>query len=526
MKLESGIEVKKVYDWHDLEGWNPETELGQPGEYPFTRGIHPGMYCERVWTMRQYTGFGSPADTNQRFKFLIDHGQTGLNVAFDLPTQQCLDSDDPMAEGEVGRVGMAVDSLRDFEVAFDGIPIDKVSVSLTINAPASILIAMFLVAAEQNGTPFDKVPGTAQNDILKEYIGRGAWVFDVPGAIKLIGDTIEFCAKVAPRYSPVSVCGYHVRESGATPAQEIAYGFAIAEEYVQNVLDRGLKVDDFASGFSFNFNVYGNLWEQVAKFRAGRRLWARLLKEKYGSKNPRSQWMRMIAGGGGSGLTWEEPENNIVRGAYYALAGALGGAQTMALCCYDEAYTIPTPKAQLISLRTMQILAEEIGLDNTVDPLAGSYFIESLTNEMEQKIKEHMDEVEAWGGMTRAVKEGLIQEKVSQQAYEYERRLRTGDEVKIGVNKYATGAAERQEIELHPYDEEAVASKVTELQELRRSRDSAAVQRELTRLETAARAGENLMPYLMDAVKTYATVGEISKVFLNVFGAYKEPAAV
>jgi len=526
MKLESGIEVKKTYGPSDLAGWNPETELGEPGEYPFTRGIHPGMYCDRVWTMRQYTGFGNPKDTNERFKFLIAHGQTGLNVAFDLPTQQCLDSDDPMAEGEVGRVGMAVDSLRDFEVAFDGIPIDNVSVSLTINAPASIMIAMFLVVAEQKGIALDKVPGTAQNDILKEYIGRGAWVFDVPGAIKLIGDTIEFCAKVAPRYSPVSVCGYHVRESGATPAQEIAYGFAIAEDYIQNVLDRGLDIDDFAAGFSFNFNVYGNLWEQVAKFRAGRRLWARLLKEKYGSQNPRSQWLRMIAGGGGSGLTWEEPENNIVRGAYYALAGALGGAQTMALCCYDEAYTIPTPKAQLISLRTMQILAEEIGLNNTVDPLAGSYFVESLTNEMEALIKSHRDEVESWGGMTQAVREGLIQDKVSAQAYDYERRLRTGEEVKVGVNAHVTGEAVRQDIELHPYDETAVADKVAELSALRASRDQSAVESELARLEAAAREGVNLMPYLMDAVKTYATVGEVSKVFLQVFGGYKEPATV
>ncbi|HLG71288.1 MAG TPA: methylmalonyl-CoA mutase family protein [Chloroflexota bacterium] len=526
MKLESGIDVKKVYDQHDLEGWNPDTELGQPGEYPFTRGIHPGMYCDRVWTMRQYTGFGSPKDTNERFKFLIDHGQTGLNVAFDLPSQQCLDSDDPLAEGEVGRVGMAVDSLRDFEVAFDGIPIDKVSVSLTINAPAAIMIAMFLVVAEQKGIPLEKVPGTAQNDILKEYIGRGAWVFDVPGAIKLIGDTIEFCAKVAPRYSPVSVCGYHVRESGATPAQEMAYGFAIAEEYIQNVLDRGLNIDHFAGGFSFNFNVYGNLWEQVAKFRAGRRLWARLLKEKYGSTNPRSQWLRMIAGGGGSGLTWEEPENNIVRGAYYALAGALGGAQTMALCCYDEAYTIPTPKAQLISLRTMQILAEEIGLNNTVDPLAGSYFVESLTNEMEALIKAHMDEVDSWGGMVRAVREGLIQEKVSAQAYDYERRLRTGEEVKIGVNKYVTGEAERQEVQLHPYDEPSVTAKIDELHSLRATRDQAAVDRSLAQLEAAAREGVNLMPILMDTVKTYATVGEISKVLLRVFGPYREPATV
>jgi methylmalonyl-CoA mutase N-terminal domain/subunit len=526
MKLESGIELKQVYDRHDLDGWNPDTELGEPGQYPFTRGIHPGMYCDRVWTMRQYTGFGSPADTNQRFKFLIDHGQTGLNVAFDLPTQQCLDSDDPMSEGEVGRVGMTVDSLRDFEIAFDGVPIDKVSVSLTINAPASILIAMFLVVAEQKGLALDTVPGTAQNDILKEYIGRGAWVFDVPGAIKLIGDTIEFCARVAPRYSPVSVCGYHVRESGATPAQEIAYGFAIAEEYIQSVLDRGMHIDDFAGGFSFNFNVYGNLWEQVAKFRAGRRLWARLLKEKYGSQNARSQWLRMIAGGGGSGLTWEEPENNIVRGAYYALAAALGGAQTMALCCYDEAYTIPTPKAQLISLRTMQILAEEIGLNNTVDPLAGSYFVESLTNEMEARIKAHMDEVGSWGGMTRAVREGIIQERVSQQAYDYEQRLRSGDEVKVGVNKHVTGEAVRQEIELHPYDEAAVEAKIAELRDLRASRDQAAVERELTRLEKAATEGANLMPFLMDAVRTYATVGEISKVFLKVFGAYREPAAV
>ena len=359
--------------------------------------------------MRQYTGFGNAADTNRRFKFLIDNGQTGLNVAFDLPTQCGIDSDDVQAEGEVGRVGMAVDTLRDFEVAFDGIDLDRITVSLTINGAAACLIAMYLAMAEKRGFDVRRLRGTAQNDILKEYIGRGTWVFPVAPSIRLVGDTIEYCAEHAPKYSPVSVCGYHIRESGANPVQEMAYAFCIAKAYADEVIARGLSVDEFAGRLSFNFNIFGSLFEQVAKFRAGRGLWAKIMHEQYDAQKPGSMWLRMIAGGGGGGLTFEQPELNIVRGAYYALISALSGAQTMALCSYDEAYTIPTEYSARISLRTMQILIEEMGLTETVDPLGGSFYVETMTNRMRDKMEQIIAETDAQGGIVRLVSEGIVQ---------------------------------------------------------------------------------------------------------------------
>src|SRR5512137_2537373 len=423
--LQSGIHVKPLYTQKDLDaiGFDPEKDLALPGEYPFSRGIHPLGYRSREWTTRQYTGFGTPRETNERFKLMISHGQTGLNVAFDLPTQMGLDSDDPLAEGEVGRVGMAVDSLRDFEVAFQGIPLDRIGAGLTINAVASIMLAMFQAAAEKFGYSKDRLSATPQNDILKEMIGRGAWIFPVKPAVRLIGDTIEYSMTVLPRTNPVSVCGYHIRESGATPAQEIACAILIANAYIDNVLARGYDVDEFVGSFSFNLNVFGNMWEQVAKFRAARKLWARNLKEKYGVKKDANMYLRGLFGGGGYGLTKAQPENNIMRGAYYALSAALAGAQTTALCSYDEAYTIPTPHSAVISLRTLQLLMDEIGLRDTVDPLAGSYFIETLTKEMEQKIEEEMERIEKAGGITQAVATGYIQRLVARQAYEFEKGI-------------------------------------------------------------------------------------------------------
>jgi methylmalonyl-CoA mutase N-terminal domain/subunit len=407
--LQSGIHVKPFYTQKDLEeiGFDPAKDLALPGEYPYTRGIHSQGYRSREWTTRQYTGFGTPKETNERFKLMISHGQTGLNVAFDLPTQMGLDSDDPQAEGEVGRVGMAVDSLRDFEVAFEGIPLDRIGAGLTINAVASIMLAMFQATAKKYGFPNDRVSATPQNDILKEMIGRGAWIFPVRPAVRLIGDTIEYSMKELPRANPVSVCGYHIRESGCSPVQEIAYAFQIANAYIDEVLKRGYKIDDFVRGFTFNLNVFGNLWEQVAKFRA-RKLWAKNLTERYGAKDKRSLLLRGIFGGGGYGMTKAQPENNIMRGAYYALAAALGGAQTTALCSFDEAYTIPTPRAALLSLRTFQILMEEIGMRDTVDPLAGSYFIETLTKQMEEKIVEEMKRIDEIGGMIKVVETGYV----------------------------------------------------------------------------------------------------------------------
>ena len=520
---ESGIEVKPLYTAADVEASGGLAMLGEPGAYPFTRGIHREMYRKQPWTMRQYAGFGNPADTNQRFKYLIANGQTGLNVAFDLPTQIGLDSDDPLAEGEVGRVGMSIDTLRDFEIAFDGIDLKKITVSLTINGAAACLIAMYLAMAEKRGYDLKELRGTAQNDILKEFIGRGTWIYPVEPSIRLVGDTIEYCAEHAPKYSPVSVCGYHIRESGATPAQEMAYAFCIAKAYADEVIRRGLAVDEFAGRLSYNFNIFGNIFEQVAKFRAGRGLWAKIMKEQYGAEKPGSMWLRMIAAGGGGGLTFEQPELNIVRGAYYALISALSGTQTMALCSYDEAYTIPTEYSARISLRTMQILIEEMGLTETVDPLAGSYYVETMTNQMRAAMEEIMTETDAAGGIVKLVGDGTIQSRVSAQAYRMQRAIDSGEFPKVGVNCYRNNSDDEHEVAFHPYDEEDARAQVASLERIRAERDNAAVTTALARLRGDAHAGRNVMPALMQAVKAYASVGEMTREMVKVFGRYREP---
>jgi methylmalonyl-CoA mutase, N-terminal domain len=519
---ESGVEVKPLYTAEDVAASGGDAMIGLPGEYPFTRGIHRLMYRRQPWTIRQYAGFGNPADTNRRFQYLIANGQTGLNVAFDLPTQIGLDSDDPLADGEVGRVGMAVDTLRDMEIAFEGIDLDRITVSLTVNGSAVTLIAMYLAMAEKRGYDVKTLRGTAQNDILKEFIGRGTWIFPVEPSVRLVGDTIEYCAEHAPKYSPVSVCGYHIRESGATPAQEMGYAFCIAKAYADEAVRRGLAVDEFAGRLSYNFNIFGNLFEQVAKFRAGRGLWAKIMKEEYGAKSPGSMWLRMIAGGGGGGLTREQPELNIVRGAYYALVSALSGTQTMALCSYDEAYTIPTEYSARISLRTMQILMEEMGLCDTVDPLGGSYYVETLTNEMRERIVAVMAEVDAAGGIVKLVSEGAIQAKVSAQAYRMTRAIESGAFPKVGVNRHRSADEEPHEVALHPYGEEDARQQIASLGEVRRARDGAAVARALARVGEAAAAGENVMPPVVEAVKAYASVGEITKELVKAFGRYQE----
>ncbi len=522
--LQSGIHVKTSYGPEDLErvGFSYEKDLADPGEYPFTRGIHPQGYRSRAWTTRQYTGFGTPAETNERFKLMISHGQTGLNVAFDLPTQMGYDSDDPMAEGEVGRVGMAVDSLRDFEIAFKDINLETIGSGLTINAVASIMLAMYQAVAEKFGFRADRISATPQNDILKEMIGRGAWIFPVEPAVNLIGDTIEYSMTTLPRTNPVSVCGYHIRESGATPAQEIACAILIANAYIDNVLKRGYDVDQFVGRFSFNLNVFGNIWEQVAKFRAARKLWARNLKEKYNVKKPQNMFLRGLFGGGGYGLAKAQPENNIMRGAYYALVAALAGAQTTALCSFDEAYTIPTPRAAILSLRTLQLLMDEMGLRDTVDPLAGSYFIETLTKEMEQKIEEEMATIEKMGGIVQGVASGYVQRLVARQAYEFEKGIQTGELKKVGVNIYTEEQA--MDVELHEYNYASAERQIESLKRLRRERSGQDVARTLRELEGATRAGKNVMPYLVDCCKAYCTVGEMAGVFRNIFGEFKEPS--
>ncbi len=521
--LQSGIKIKPSYTPEDLEriGFDYEEDLGDPGEFPFTRSLHPSGYRSRNWTTRQYTGFGTPEETNERFKLMISHGQTGLNVAFDLPTQMGYDSDDEMAEGEVGRVGMAVDSLRDFEIAFKDIQLNRIGSGLTINAVAPVILAMYQSMAEKFGYKKTEISATPQNDILKEIVGRGAWIYPVEPAVRLIGDTIEYAMKELPRCNPVSVCGYHIRESGCTPAQEISYALMIAFAYIDNVVARGYQAEEFVGRFSFNLNVYGNIWETVAKFRAARKLWARLLRERYGVRNKKALFLRGIFGGGGSGMTKQQPENNIMRGAYYALAAALSGAQTTALCSFDEAYTIPTERAALLSLRTFQILMDEIGLRDTVDPLGGSYFMETLTKEMEEKIVGEMEKIEKVGGMVEAVSTGYVQGEVARQAYEFEKKLQDGTITKVGVNKYTEGVD--MEVELHEYNEEWARLQIERLGELKKERDNKAVGVSLKALEGAAGDKKNVMPYLVECSRHYATVGEMANVFRDVFGEYIEP---
>jgi methylmalonyl-CoA mutase N-terminal domain/subunit len=522
----SGIEIKECYGPEDLEaiGFDYEKDLGRPGAFPFTRNNFAGGYRSREWTTRQYAGFGTPKETNERWLMLLSAGQTGLNVAFDLPTQMGLDSDDPRAAGEVGRVGMAIDSLRDFEIAFNGIDMHKVGTGLTINAVASIMMAMYEAVAEKYGFDTSKISCTPQNDIIKEVLGRGAWLYDLDAAVKLIGDTIEYAVTAQPRTYPTSVCGYHIRESGATPAQEMAYAFLIANSYIDEVAKRGYDPNLFAGRISYNLNIYGNLWEQVAKFRAGRKVWATNLREKYGIEKDKDLMLKGLFAGGGSGLMKAEPENNIMRGAFYGLAAALSGAQSTALCSFDEAYSIPTPRSALLSLRTLQIIMEEVGLRDTVDPLAGSYFIETITKQMEEKIWAEMAEIEDRGGMVESVKDGYVGRKLARQAFEWEMGIERGELIKVGVNKYVT--AQEEDVELHEYNEEWQTSQIANLKEVRRERDDKLVAEKLKALEGAATEGKNVMPYLKECCLAYCTVGEMSDVFLDVFGPYQDPIVI
>src|SRR5216110_952239 len=473
----AGFPIKPLYGPEDTTDVDCERDVGRPGEFPFTRGIHPTMYRERLWTMRQYIGFGTPAETNARFKYLMARGQDALNVAFDLPTQLGLDSDDPRADGEVGRVGMAIDTLADMEEAFAGIPLDRVSVSLTINGMAAPITAMYFAVADAQGVARERVVTTPQNDILKEFVARGTWIYPVEPSLRLVGDLIEYSTRHYPRSNPVSVCGYHIREAGCTTAQEMAYGLAIAAAYVDMMIRRGMDVDEFAPRISFNFTAWGKIFEEVAKFRAGRRLYARMLRERFGARNPKSWMFRTLIGGGGSAFVVQEPENNIVRGAYIALAAALSGAQTMALPTYDEAYTIPSAKAQLIALRTMQICAEEAGAADTADPLGGSYYVEALTNEMERLIVDELSRVEAMGGIVEAVKSGALQAEVARQAYRFEQKLNSGEVPKVGANCYVgdTPAAADREVELYAFDPKVAAAQIARLERIRRDRDGGAV---------------------------------------------------
>ena len=520
----SGLPTDRVYTPEHARDVDYVRDLGFPGEYPFTRGIQPTMYRGRPWTIRQYAGFGTPEATNERFKFLLGQGQPGLSTAFDLPTQMGLDSDDERAAGEVGQVGVAIDSLADMETVFEGIPLDRVSTSMTINAPAPVLVAMYVAVADKQGVAREKVSGTAQNDVLKEYVARGTFIYPPKPSLRLAADLIAWCANEAPRFNAISLSGYHMREAGSTAVQEIAFTFANAIAYTQAVTDRGVEVDLFAPRLSWIFNTHINFFEEIAKYRALRRMWARIMKERFGASDPRSMMLRTHTQTGGSTLTAQQPENNIVRAAIQALAAALGGVQSMALSCYDEALAIPTEKAQKIAVRTQQIIAEEIGVTDTIDPIAGSYYVEWLTNELERRATEEMERIEKMGGAVEAIESGYYHKAILDEAYQWEQAVNDGERVVVGVNKYRDD--EEPTPEYFRVDQAMATQQREKLERLRDERDSGAAEQALQRLRAAAAGEENLMPAIIDAVHAYCTLGEISGAMREVFGEYKALAAI
>jgi methylmalonyl-CoA mutase N-terminal domain/subunit len=501
-----------------------EPELGKPGQFPFTRGIHPDMYRGRRWTMRQYAGFGSAAETNQRFKYLRQHGQDGLSVAFDLPTQSGYDSDHPLAEGEVGKVGVAIDSLEDMEALLAGIPLDQVTTSMTINAPASVLLAMYVGVAEKQGLRPDQLGGTVQNDVLKEYIARGLYIFPPGPTMRLTTDIFAYCAEHMPRWNSISISGYHIREAGSTAVQEVAFTLANAIAYVQAAVDRGLHIDDFAPRLAFFWNAQMDFLEEVAKYRAARRMWAKIMKERFGARKPASMMMRFHTQTSGASLTAQQPLNNVVRTAIEAMAAVLGGTQSLHTNSYDEALALPTEQAATIALRTQQIIAEETNVTSTVDPLGGSYAIEELTNEIERQAFEYIARIDQLGGAVKAIEQGFPQAEITRAAYEFQKQVESGEREIVGVNAYLTEDAERPE--LLRLDPELAERQIARLEALRKRRDGREVQRSLGALHFAAEGADNLMPAILDAVRRYATIGEICGALRDVFGEYRPPAVV
>lgn len=518
----SDLEIPPLVSYEDLEIFDASKELGYPGLYPFTRGIHPDMYRGRIWTMRQFAGFGTAEDTNRRFKYLLENGQTGLSVAFDMPTIMGRDSDDPRSRGEVGVCGVAIDSLADMEVLFKGIPLDKVTTSMTINAPASILLAMYIATAEKQGVSSDKIGGTIQNDILKEYIAQKSWIFPPKPSMRIITDIIAYCTKHVPRWNTISISGYHIREAGSTAAQELGFTLADGIAYVQACVEAGLKVDDFAGRLSFFFNAHNDLFEEVAKYRAARRMWAKIMKERFGAQNPRSMMLRFHTQTAGCSLTAQQPEINIVRVAIQALAAVLGGTQSLHTNSLDETHALPTEKSVTIALRTQQIIAEESGVANTIDPLGGSYFVEYLTNKLEEEASEYIRKIDEMGGMIKAIEAGYPQKEIQQAAYHYQIQIEKGEKTVVGVNKYIT--EEPPEIERLKIDEEVERKQVQRVKDLKARRDNKRVKACLERIGIAAREGDNLMPHILEAVRSYATLGEIIGVMREEFGEYQDPA--
>ncbi|MBN1149664.1 methylmalonyl-CoA mutase family protein [candidate division WOR-3 bacterium] len=496
-------------------------DLGFPGEFPFTRGIQPTMFRGRLWTMRQYAGFGTAEESNKRYKFLLSQGQTGLSIAFDLPTQIGYDSDHPMSEGEVGKVGVAIDSLKDMEILFDGIPLDKVSTSMTINAPASVLLAMYIAVGEKQGVSRDKLQGTIQNDILKEYVARGTYIFPPEPSMRLITNIFRYCSKELTNFNTISISGYHIREAGSTAVQEVAFTLANGIEYVKAALKAGLDVDSFAGRLSFFFNSHNDLFEEVAKFRAARRLWAKIMRDKFHAKQSKSLLLRFHTQTGGSTLTAQQPDNNIVRVAIQTLAAVLGGTQSLHTNSKDEALALPTEESVRIALRTQQIVAYESGVTNTIDPLGGSFFVEALTDSIENKAKEYIDKIEALGGMISAIEKGYIQKEIQDSAYKYQKDVETDQRVVVGVNKFAVEEAPPKG--LLRVDPKLREIQIKKTNEVKKNRDNAKVQKSLETLENAAKnENTDLMPPIVDAVKEYATLGEICLVLRKVFGEYNE----
>ena len=520
----SSAETQRVYTPLDTPGLDYLRDVGFPGQYPFTRGVQPTMYRGRLWTMRQYAGFGTPEESNQRFRLLIDSGQTGLSVAFDLPTQTGYDSDHPMASGEVGQVGVAIDSLADMETMFEGIALDKISTSMTINAPAAILVAMYIVVAEKQGHSPDVITGTAQNDVLKEYVARGTYIFPPAESVRLAADLMLYCAEHTPRFNSISVSGYHVREAGSTAAQEIAFAFVNAFAYLDACIARGADIDDVAPRLSWIFNTHNAFFEEVAKYRALRRMWATLSRDRYGAKNPQSWMLRTHTQTGGSTLTAQQPLNNIARAAIQALAATAGGVQSLAISCYDEGLAIPSEEAQQTALRTQQIIAHETGVADTVDPLAGSHYVEALTNRLEQEARAIMERVEDLGGAVAAVESGYVQSEVQEAAVAYQREIESGDRVIVGVNRYVD--EDEQATATFSSNPAVAEHQIERLRSARAERDETAVEAALNRLREASGRQDNLIPAILDAVRSYATMGEMCGVLRDEWGVYTAPTSI
>jgi methylmalonyl-CoA mutase N-terminal domain/subunit len=516
----SGIPVSRLYTPADVD-IDYVNDLGFPGEYPFIRGVYPTVYRGRLWTMRQYAGFATAEESNKRYRYLLSQGQTGLSVAFDLPTQIGYDSDHPLAEGEVGKTGVAIDTLKDIEILFDQIPLDKVSTSMTINSPAAILLAMYMVLAEKQGVPRDKIAGTIQNDILKEYIARGTYIFPPEPSMRIITDIFEYCSQHTPRFNTISISGYHIREAGSTASQEVAFTLANAIAYVEAAISKGLQVDTFAPRLSFFFNAHIDLFEEIAKFRAARRLWARIMKERFHAEDPRSMMLRFHTQTAGCSLTAQQPENNIIRTTLEALAAVLGGTQSLHTNSMDEALALPSEKAVRIALRTQQIVAHESGVPNTVDPLAGSYFIEDLTREIEHQAEDYIQKIDSVGGVLKAIQKGFIQREIQESSYRYQKEVESQERIVVGVNDYVM--EEHLTIDLLKVDPAVEKKQKERLYEIRKTRDTEKVQKALDALQKGAETDENLMPLIVDAVRYYASIGDICGVLREVFGEYKAP---